>query len=374
MSVGIISYTGDIMSFRSRNSITGRVVLLLVTAVFLFTGCTPKSRSASTGAPSTESRRIAVFVPGIVSGSPVYEMLSEGVMSCIGDWNAEHPTKKATVTVIEAGTNQAEWNGKLTALAASGSYDVIISSNPSLPELAAPLTRQFPDIKFILLDAELSGNPAIETVQYNQCEQAYLAGYAAGVATISTELTYANPEKKVALIAAQEYPVMNNVILTYFTKGVCDAAPGASVDFRVVGNWYDASKGAEIARALYNDGVDVILPIAGGAGQGVIAAAQELGFYITWFDDNGFAQAPGLVISSTVMEQKRMAYEVTKDYLEGNAAFGTARTVGVREGYVRFVQDDPLYISSLPEKDRARINAVYEDITNGNLVLGNTQL
>lgn len=348
-----------------------RSVILLSGIVSILTGCTPKPGKVSGSAASSESRRIAVFVPGIVSGSPVYEMLSEGVTSAVNDWNTEHPARKATAAVIEAGTNQAEWNGKLTALAASGNYDLIISSNPSLPELAVPLTKQFPDIQFILLDAELSGNAAIETVQYNQCEQAYLAGYAAGVATVSTELPFANPEKKVALIAAQEYPVMNNIILTYFTQGVCDAAPGSSIDFRVVGNWYDASKGAEIARVLYNDGVDVILPIAGGAGQGVIAAAQELNFYITWFDDNGFSQAPGFVISSTVMEQMRMAYEVTKDYLEGNAAFGTARTVGVREGYVKFVQDDPLYISSLPEQDRARIDAVYEDIKSGRLILGN---
>lgn len=367
------------MNTHTHASIAKRAVILLIAALFLFTACSKNNAdSASSSASTAAAARIAVFVPGVVSGSPVYEMLSEGVTSAVADWNAAQEgsadAAQATVTVIEAGTNQAEWSGKITALAASGSYDLIISSNPSLPELVVPIAEQFPGLKFILLDAELAGNAAVETVQYNQYEQAYLAGYAAGVATVSTELTHANPEKKVALIAAQEYPVMNDVILPYFTKGAQAAAPGTSVDFRVVGNWYDASKGAEIARSLYDEGVDVILPIAGGAGQGVIAAAQELGFYITWFDDNGFSQAPGLVISSTVMEQKRMAYEVTKDYLDGNAAFGTARTVGVREGYVQFVQDDPLYISTLPENDRARIDAVYEDIKEGFLVLGNNNV
>lgn len=360
-------------STKKTKRIISTFALVLLIACLAFSGCTSKNSSAS----SASSRKsIAVFVPGVVSGSPVYEMLADGVTSAVTDWNTANASSdsQATVTVIEAGTNQAEWSGKLTALAASGDYDLIISSNPSLPELIAPLTEQFPDLKFILLDAELAGNASVETVQYNQSEQAYLAGYAAGVATVSKELTYANPDKKVALIAAQEYPVMNNIILPFFTKGVQAAAPDATVDFRVVGNWYDASKGAEIARSLYDEGVDVILPIAGGAGQGVIAAAQELGFYITWFDDNGFSQAPGYVISSTVMEQKRMAYEVTKDYLEGTAAFGTARTVGVREGYVQFVQDDPLYISTLPESDRTLIDAVYKDIKDGFLVLGNNNV
>lgn len=357
---------------RITKSVAALVLLLLAATVLA--SCAKSGEAAANKA----SLRIAVFVPGVVSGSPVYEMLSEGVTSAVNDWNAslssEDGVTQATVTVIEAGTNQAEWSGKLTALAASGDYDMIISSNPSLPELCVPLTEQFPGLKFILLDAELAGNDAIATVQYNQSEQAYMAGYTAGVATVSAELAFANADKKVALISAQEYPVMNDIILPYFTKGVQAATPGASVDFRVVGNWYDASKGAEIARSLYNEGVDVILPIAGGAGQGVIAAAQELGFYITWFDDNGFSQAPGLVISSTVMEQKRMAYEVTTDYLNDKTAYGTARTVGVREGYVRFVQDDPLYLSTLPESDRSRIDAVYKDIQDGFLVLGNNNV
>lgn len=344
------------------------VVFLLAGAIIL-SGCTLKQNAAGDAQNADNLRRIAVFVPGVVSGSPTYEMLAEGVTAAVNDWNVSNADDQASVTVIEAGTNQAEWSGKLTAVAASGSYDLIISSNPSLPELVAPLTEQFPNLKFVILDAYLEGNAAIATVQYNQKEQAYMAGYAAGAATISTELAFANPEKKVALIAAQEYPAMNDIILPFFEEGAQDAAPGTTVEFRVVGNWYDASKGAEIARALYNEGVDVILPIAGGAGQGVIAAAQELGFYITWFDDNGFAQAPGYIISSTVLEQNRMAKEVTTDCLKGNTAFGTARTVGVREGYIRFVQDDPLYISTLPESERERIDAVYAKIKKGTLVL-----
>ena len=162
---------------------------------------------------------------------------------------------------------------------------------------------------------------------------------------------------------------MNNIILPGFIEGAKSIDKDITVDFRVVGNWYDASKGAELARSLYNDGVDVILPIAGGAAQGVIATAKDLGFYITWFDDNGFSKAPGYVVSSTVLEQAQMAYEVTTKYLEDKIEFGKAYTVGIAEGYVELVQDDEIYISAVSPKIRNELSNIYDTIVSGDLLL-----
>ena len=334
-----------------------------IAAVFFFASCSKAEKV---------ERKIAVFVPGVVSGNPVYEMLSAGVTEAVVFYNAKHGgAGEVKLSVIEAGTNQAEWSTKLTALAATGEYDVIFSSNPSLPELAAPLTSQFPKQKFIILDGYLAGNKNIATVRYNQREQAYLTGYAAGLVTTapSSVMKYANAQKKIALVAAQEYPVMNKIIFPSFVEGAKAADSEITAEFRIVGNWYDASKGADIAKGLYAEGVDVILPIAGGASQGVIAAAKESGFYIAWFDNNGFSKAPGHVISSSVMEQKKNAYEQTLKFLEGKTEFGTAQTLGIKDGYVDFILDDPAFTETVGEDIRSRLEQVYADIKNGKLVL-----
>lgn len=315
---------------------------------------------------------VAVFVPGIMADSPVYSMLAQGVQEGVAEYNEAMPEeKKVKVTVLEAGTNQSEWAGKITALAASGLHDVIISSNPSLPDIVAPLTVQFPAQKFIILDAFHEGNQNIATVRYNQREQSYLTGYIAALVSASKNdgLQYANPGHKIGLVAAQEYPVMNNIILPGFQEGAQAAVPGTTVDFRVVGNWYDATKGAELAKAMYKNGVDVILPICGGASQGVVSAAKELGFYITWFDDNGFIKAPGHIVSSSVMAQKRMAKEMVLDYLSGKTEFGKAKTVGIKEGYIDFVQDDDTYILTVPAEIREEMGKVVSSIKNGDLLL-----
>ena len=300
---------------------------------------------------------VAVFIPGICADSPTYAMLRDGVTQAIDDWNEGKTLEQAAkLYVLEAGTNQSEWPAKITALAAEHKYDVIISSNPSLPEIVLPILEQFPDQKFILMDAEYSGNKNICTVCYNQYEQAYLTGYIGGLMSKSHRL---------GLIAAQEYPVMNNIIWPYFEKGAQDANHSSYAVFRVVGNWYDANKGAMLADILHDEGVDVILPICGGASQGVITSAVNNNFYITWFDNNGFDKAPGNVISSTVMKQQELSALMTTTFLNGKTEWGTAKMLGVEDGYVDFVQDDPLYISTVPADIRAKMAELVDSIKSG---------
>lgn len=313
----------------------------------LFTGCAKKSDKTS----------VAVFVPGIIDDSPTYNMLVQGIKAAVDEKNQKlSDENKIDLFVMEAGTNQAEWGPKLTALSAEQKYDVIISSNPSLPDLVEPIIQQFPNQKFILMDATKEGNQNIHTVCYNQYEQSYITGYIGGLMSKT---------HKLALIAAQEYPVMNNIIYPYFEKGAQAANNNSTVEFRIVGNWYDATKGAELADAVAKIGVDVILPICGGASQGVITSAVNNGIYVTWFDDNGFAKAPGTIISSSVMEQKKMSYNVTKEFIEGKTPWGSAKMVGIKEGFVDFVQDDPLYIQTVPEDIRGVMAALIADIRSG---------
>ena len=300
---------------------------------------------------------IAVFIPGICADSPTYAMLRDGVTQAVDEWNTgKEMAQKTKLYVLEAGTNQSEWPSKITALAAEHKYDVIISSNPSLPEIVLPIIEQFPEQKFILMDAEYSGNNNICTVCYNQYEQAYLTGYIGGLMSQS---------HKLGLIAAQEYPVMNNIIWPYFEKGAKDANASSSVAFRIVGNWYDANKGAMLADILYSEGVDVILPICGGASQGVINSAVNNNFYITWFDNNGFDKAPGNIISSTVMKQQELSAIMTTDFLNGKTEWGTAKMLGIKEGFVDFVQDDPLYISTVPAGIRTQMTELIDSIRDG---------
>jgi len=311
---------------------------------------------------AAESKSIAVFVPGVVSGSPIYEMLVNGVKKAAAEKNG------VTVKVVEGGFNQAEWETKLTSLAATSSYDLIVSSNPAIPALCETISKKFPAQRFLLLDGHLSGNKAIYTMRYNQREQGYLAGFIAGLATIGG-VNGANTAKKIGLVAGQEYPAMNGVILPAYQEGARVVDPAIEVDFRVVGNWYDAAKGAELAAAMIRGGADVVLTIAGGANQGVVQAAADAKASVVWFDIDGYAVRPGTVIGSAVIRQDKAAYEQTKRWIAGALPFGTAETVGIRDGYVDFPTDSPHYAAAVSQAAQKRVADLLHKLRSGSLTL-----
>ncbi|MDR1250269.1 MAG: BMP family ABC transporter substrate-binding protein [Treponema sp.] len=336
-----------------------KIFVLITLAVALLGSCGGAKKLDAPAEGSTKTT-IGIFIPGVMSGSAIYEMLAQGVERAAAE------TGGVDATVIEGGYNQAEWESRVTSMAASGEYDLIVSSNPSLPAIAGAVSEKFPQQRFLLLDGEWAGNPNIYTMRYNQREQAYMAGHIA--ALISEEAGQALP--KVGLVAAQEYPAMNNIILPGYLDGAQAVNPGFTVDFRLVGNWFDAARAAEIAEDMILGGVKVILAISGGANEGALQAAADRGAKVVWFDTNGYGLRPGTVVGSAILRQEQAAYEQTKRYLAGTLPFGDAEVVGVADGYVDFIEDDSDYIASVSEEIRKAQGSLIEQIRSRTLNLG----
>ncbi|MBL8967652.1 MAG: hypothetical protein JNG85_11640, partial [Spirochaetaceae bacterium] len=87
----------------------GALALLILLALG---ACSKSPADSAKAAPP----KVAVFVPGLVSGSPIYEQLVAGATKAV----AEMPG--ATLKVVEAGFNQAEWLDQLSAIAATGEF------------------------------------------------------------------------------------------------------------------------------------------------------------------------------------------------------------------------------------------------------------
>lgn len=321
----------------------------------------------SAGRPETEDGQysIGVFVPGVVDGSPTYEMMVNGVRA------AAEEEGNTAVFVVEGGFNQATWEEGVMSMAASGRYDLIVTSNPSMPEIAEAVTSAIPDVNFIVLDGFLEGNDRIHTVLFNQREQAYISGYFAGLVTTDPTgaLSGRNTNLRVGLLAGQEYPIMNEVILTGYREGATAVDPGITVDFRVLGNWFDAGKAQEIATDMIGRGSDVILTIAGGGNQGVVSAARERGVYVLWYDDTGYDEAPGIVIGSSLVRQDHAAYEATRAAIRGELAFGSAHILGVADDAVGFDTEHPEFLRAVPKPLVDEIEKLLERLHRGDLVL-----
>jgi riboflavin transport system substrate-binding protein len=311
--------------------------------------------------------KVALFVPGVRAGNATYDGMARGVEKAVAE------TPGATLKILEAGFNQAEWEEKLTSLAADDDYDFILTSNPSMPDLCAKVGAGFPGRKFICLDGYLKGNPQVYTVLYNQVEQGYVTGYLAALATTSS-MPGANKDKKVGFLIAQHYPVMDRIIIPGFERGLQAVDPAIKVDLRVLGNFYDAAKAAELAKSMIGAGCDVILPICGGANEGVYKATTAAGSYAVVFDGDDFARAPKAILGCTVLHQDELAYAKLKAAFAGKLPFGSSDIVAMKDGYIEFLDKDPAYIANVPADIRAKMADLVARIKGGKLVLALPQL
>ncbi len=221
----------------------------------------------------------------------------------------------------------------MMSLAATGEYTWILTSNPSHALRLRGRGKAFPKQKFIFMDGYVPGNPQFYSLMYNQVEQGYMAGYLAGLVTKSS-MKGATPDLKVGAIVAQEYPALTKEMIPGYTQGFQAVDPKITLDYRVIGNWWDANKGADLANSMMDAGVDVILSIAGGAGQGIIKAAQARGRYVVYFDSNAYAIAPGTIVGCATLAQERAVVRDAEEGRAGQAAVREGRGRGL-EGRLR---------------------------------------
>jgi len=320
---------------------------LLIISLFFTFGCTKKTKHK-------DNLSVLVFITGVIAGSPTYEMMADGAL----DFEKSH--SNVSVKIYEAGMNQSQWEQQLGEMVSSGDYDLVIGSNPSLPEICANVGKNFPNQKFIIADAEYEGNPQIRTYNYNQYEQSYFLGYLAGLVTTSN-MPYANAQKKIGFIAAQEYPLLTKQMVPGFLEGARKADHEIELDFRVIGSWADANKASELASAMMSAGVDVFTSIAGGAAQGLVKTATDNKAYMVWYNTNAYKTAPGLIVGCGIMEQKKLVNEILENVLADKIQYGINETIGVKEGYLNFIYDDPGY-KDLPADIREKFEKFMKDL------------
>jgi simple sugar transport system substrate-binding protein len=256
----------------------------------------------------------------------------------------------------------------MVAMAATEEYELILSSNGAMPFVSMAAAEAYPNQKFLIVDSIIEGHPQMYTVLYNQVEQAYLVGYLGGLVTKS-KMAGATPDLKVGIIVGQQYPAMDQMIAPGYERGAKAVDAKISVDFRVLGNWYDANKAGELAGSMIDAGVDVIMTACGGANQGVIKAAQERGKYVLYFDDEHYDLAPGTIVGCAVLRQVDVVYEQLQLAYAGQLEWGKYKILGVKEGYVDLADDNPLYREAVSEPVRNAMAKVLQDFRSGKTTL-----
>ena len=308
------------------------IVLVLVLAVFA--GCTPSPAPGTPATPGTPAP-----APGTPAADPqdgddgpsIALILSTGGLGdrSLND-SAFEGVKRAqemfggNVSFVEP-REIAEFEGHQREFARSGQYDLIVTVGFWQADPLLRIAPEFPDQKFIALDAVVDGLDNVLSMTYLDHERMFLQGIFAARRTQTG---------RVGVIGGVDSPVINGFI-SGFMAGVAYIDPTIEVAFAYVGAFNDPTTAAEIARSMYADGFDILLAAAGGSGLGVFAAAAEVGGYAIGVDTNRILEDPRHIISSGYRDVGQAALVTIGSYMDGSFRGGWVE-YGLREGVVGF--------------------------------------
>jgi len=161
--------------------------------------------------------------------------------------------------------NAADYIPNLTRAAEES--DLTVAIGFLLTDAVAEIAAQYPDSRFMLIDSVVEADN-VASVLFKEQEGGFLAGIAAGL--------LAGPERKVGVVGGIRIPP----VIRYevgFRAGVMTVAPDVEVLISYADDFENPTLGKELTLAQYDQGADIVFPIAGRTGVGSFDAAVERG-------------------------------------------------------------------------------------------------
>ena len=352
-------------------------LLLACVMVFSLTACgggaassaeAPAESSTEGGGETKEpvDIRSAIMIPGTLSDNPIFQMFVTGAQDAAKELGCPEPK------VVEGGDDWDAYAKNMVSLSESGLYNLIITYTESMCESVLECGQNYPDIKYILLNGSLGEYtdkiPSnVYAVRIKNEDLGFLGGYFCGLVTTSTELKNANPDKKVGILFADVYDPWETQTKPAFKCGAHAVDPEIEVIDSVVGSWVDAIKGAEVARAQYAQGVDIIWYTTGSSTYGAVNEAQAEGKYAVPSDNNSISNDPNVIIGITTIEGYDYAKMTFLGTADGTLEYGTYKSIGAAEGVVSCTFDDPNYKQNVPQDIQDAMKEIYDKLAKGEI-------
>jgi basic membrane protein A len=137
------------------------------------------------------------------------------------------------------------------------------------------------------------------------------------------------------------------------------------------GNFESLDDGRSYAEAFFDEGADIVLPVAGPVGLGSAAAAQERGLMLIGVDTDWYVSAPeyaDVELTSILKNMDVAVYDAAKAVVEGTFEgglyVGTLENDGVGLAPFHEFEDD------VPAELKQELEQVRQGIIDGTIALG----
>lgn len=254
------------------------------------TGDNAKSGSGDQGA---KQYKIALLLPGSTSDQGYNADGKRAADQMKKDLGAD-----VTLTESVAVPNQTDVYRQY----ASQGYDLVIGWGGQLSDGAVSAAQEFPKVKFLVTNSTVKNGTNLASMDTAIEQWQFFAGF------VSAKLS---KKKNIAWIGGQCFPA-TAANLHGTEAGAKYADPSVKVQSRFTGDFEDPTKAQTAAKAMIDQGVDVITGNLNNGWAGVYQAAKPTKtLLVTEWTDN-HTQAPEVIAASTLKSQARFVVEEAK--------------------------------------------------------------
>ena len=228
-------------------------------------------------------------------------------------------------------TNAAQ-REQIMAQSAKRGANIIVAVGFTQASAVERVARQFPDVKFTIIDAVVD-LPNVQSINFREQESSFLCGMAAALASKTG---------KIGFVGGMDIPLIRKFALGY-VAGAKYVNPDIEVFQNMTGTtpaaWGDPTKGGELARSQFGRGADVVFHAAGATGIGVMQAAKDAGLLSIGCDSNQDYLHPGSVLTSALKRVDIAVYKAFEDAKNGTWKPGQL-VLGLAESGVDYSYDE----------------------------------
>ena len=334
------------------------VVMLLIAVC----GCaqTAPTEGANTEAPATTENAAEPAAEGAkkdVKDMKVALILLGAISDLGWDYTAYCGLEKIAALGAQTSYMEKVDMSEVEAVArnyATEGYDVVFFATNMVQDIGLEVAKDFPDTQFIMIGADtVTDNMA--AVQIKDKDQGFMMGVIAALSTKS---------KIVGFVGATEFIAIVNGAKG-FEQGVKYIDTEIKVLSTYTGSDTDVNLAKETAKAMIENGADVLTSICSAGAVGVLEAAQE-GNVLAISESSGLVDAAPDAVLTTVNKDTSIAYEkIFQQYLEGTLS-GEIETMGANYGVVYLDPwNDAVADRDLGAENEAKIAEIYESLASG---------
>lgn len=228
--------------------------------------------------------------------------------------------------------------------------DIVIGLGFNIQQDLEKVAKQFPERQFVIVDA-ISELENVTSVTFKEDQGSYLVGIVAALTTKTN---------KIGFIGGEDTPLINK-FESGFIEGIRAVNNHITVVSEYANDFGNEQLGAEIAKKMIDNNVDVIYGVAGLTGVGMLKEAQRSKVYGIGVDTDQYFYAEEAVVTSMLKNIDVAMYQLAEQLVKQGKISKGHIELGLKENGVDLA---PLRVVNYSKEQTKLIENYKEQLAN----------